>query len=62
MIRSKDKMELEADIKGHARSFEFDRVFGPTADNTDVFDEVKALVTSFMDGYVASKAHPSHVH
>jgi len=31
--------------------YEFDRVFGPTANNAEVFRDISALVTSCMDGY-----------
>lgn len=32
-------------------SFEFDRVFGPTCRNEDVFEEISQLVQSALDGY-----------
>ncbi|XRB16278.1 kinesin [Pseudoscourfieldia marina] len=33
------------------RTFELDKVFGPAATQSDVFDEVEPLVTSVLDGY-----------
>eukprot|EP00898_Chlorokybus_atmophyticus_P008831 jgi/Chlat1/894/Chrsp107S08614 len=33
------------------KCFEFDRVFGPTSSQEDVFEEVRGLVTSVCDGY-----------
>ncbi len=54
VIRPRDQHELEVDIKGLPRSFEFDRVHGPGCSNNDVFDEVRPLVTSFIDGWVAA--------
>ncbi|KAL8602769.1 hypothetical protein ACOMHN_064076 [Nucella lapillus] len=37
--------------KGRGQSFEFDRVFSPASCQTEVFEEVKALVTSCIDGF-----------
>jgi len=34
-----------------SQTFEFDRVFDPTSTQNDVFDEIRPLVTSVLDGY-----------
>ena len=36
---------------GRKRSWEFDKVFQPTANNSVIFDEVRELCTSILDGY-----------
>ena len=33
------------------KSFEFDRAFGPTASQREVFEELRPLVASVLDGY-----------
>ena len=35
------------------KSFEFDRCFGPSASQEDVFEEVKPMITSALDGFHA---------
>lgn len=37
--------------KKQSKSWEFDQVFKPTANNDDIFKEVESLVTSSLDGY-----------
>lgn len=38
-------------ITTKTNSFSFDHVFGPSSQNTDVFDEVSQLIQSALDGY-----------
>ena len=33
------------------QAFDFDRVFGPDAQQSDIFEDVAQLVTSALDGY-----------
>lgn len=42
---------LYVNSKGRTQSFEVDKVFGERSSQQQVFDEVKALVTSCIDGY-----------
>ncbi|WAR12064.1 KIFC3-like protein [Mya arenaria] len=42
---------LYINSKGRTQTFEVDRVFGESCSQPEVFDEVKALVTSCIDGY-----------
>jgi kinesin family protein C1 len=38
-------------VKTKTNAFTFDRVFGPTSQNRDVFEEISQLVQSALDGY-----------
>eukprot|EP00298_Acanthocystis_sp_HF-20_P014343 c20735_g4_i1.p1 GENE.c20735_g4_i1~~c20735_g4_i1.p1 ORF type:complete len:1006 (-),score=426.56 c20735_g4_i1:66-3083(-) len=49
-----DEMTVTAedpDLPGKPQSFNFDRVFGPSEDQQTVFDEVRTLCLSALDGY-----------
>lgn len=46
-----DDCLLYVKAKGRTQTFEMDRVFSQSSTQTEVFDEVKALVTSCIDGY-----------
>lgn len=39
--------------KKPSTTFEFDRVFGPSSTQVEVFDEIKPMVTSALDGFHA---------
>jgi len=52
---SLDEMTLSQDEEGvMKRRFDFDRVFRPASTQTEVFEEVRPLVHSVLDGYNAT--------
>lgn len=48
-----DDCLVEAQVQGKAKSFEFDRAYDTGTTSDTVFNEVKSIVGSFVDGYNA---------
>ena len=50
---NEETVAVSGNARGHEthKQFEFDRVFGPSAGQSAVFDEVEPLVESVLDGY-----------
>ncbi len=46
-----EQIHLQQDKLQKSSSFEFERVFGSSSNQEDVFAEVKAMATSLLDGY-----------
>eukprot|EP00055_Hartaetosiga_balthica_P015937 m.98037 g.98037 ORF g.98037 m.98037 type:complete len:896 (+) comp8999_c0_seq1:92-2779(+) len=51
IVFASDAHTINVEIKGDFRSFEFDHVHGPDADNESVFFQLQSLITSFVDGF-----------
>lgn len=51
-VADEETVLLEA-ANGPVREFSFDRVFGPSDGQLQVYEEVSGIVTSVMDGYSA---------
>lgn len=45
---------------GKRRLFKFDRVFGPEASQTGVYEDTSALIRSVLDGEAAPDMHALH--
>lgn len=50
-VNSSTKPSVSKDNQQHKHLFTFDRTFGPTSTQEDVFEEVSMLVQSALDGY-----------
>jgi kinesin family protein C1 len=50
-IMGKEKKSSFGNVTRETHSFSFDRVFGPSSQNQEVFEEISQLVQSALDGY-----------
>jgi kinesin family protein C1 len=50
-LQGPEEVSAIGKVSRKSMSFEFDRVFDPSAQNQDVFDEISQLVQSALDGY-----------
>jgi kinesin family protein C1 len=50
-VRGPEQRNALGNVTTSTNSFSFDRVFGPTAQNEDVFEEISQLIQSALDGY-----------
>eukprot|EP00456_Euglypha_rotunda_P026186 TRINITY_DN21121_c0_g2_i1.p1 TRINITY_DN21121_c0_g2~~TRINITY_DN21121_c0_g2_i1.p1 ORF type:complete len:267 (-),score=60.99 TRINITY_DN21121_c0_g2_i1:11-739(-) len=46
-----DENMVTVEVKGKKYEFEFDKVYQPKHDQKEIFEDVKPLITSVMDGY-----------
>jgi kinesin family protein C2/C3 len=46
-----NELTLMNTAKGRLQQWEFDKVFGPSKNNGDIYEEVDGLITSVLDGY-----------
>jgi kinesin family protein C1 len=51
VVRGDEKTSALGKVTATNHAFNFDRVFGPSSANADVFDEISQLVQSALDGY-----------
>ena len=51
VIKGEEKTSALGKVTAATHPFNFDRVFGPSSQNSDVFDEISQLVQSALDGY-----------
>lgn len=51
-VRSSEEVADDGDAAGSSKVFHFDHVFGPDADNTEVYEKIgSGVVESVMQGY-----------
>jgi kinesin family protein C1 len=50
-VRGQETKSALGNVTTATHSYSFDRVFGPTSQNAEVFDEISQLVQSALDGY-----------
>ena len=50
-IQGPDQKSALGNITASTNAFSFDRVFSPTSQNAEIFDEISQLVQSALDGY-----------
>ncbi|TID14714.1 putative phospholipid-transporting ATPase [Venturia nashicola] len=51
VVKGEEKRSAVGNVTATNHAFSFDRVFDPTANNSDIFDEISQLVQSALDGY-----------
>lgn len=51
VVKGDEKKSAMGNVTATNHAFSFDRVFDPTSNNSDIFDEISQLVQSALDGY-----------
>ncbi|KAE9964094.1 hypothetical protein BLS_008654 [Venturia inaequalis] len=51
IVKGDEKRSAVGNVTAANHAFSFDRVFDPTSNNSDIFDEISQLVQSALDGY-----------
>ncbi|QDS74807.1 hypothetical protein FKW77_002258 [Venturia effusa] len=51
VVKGDEKKSALGNVTASNHAFSFDRVFDPTSNNSDIFDEISQLVQSALDGY-----------